>query len=132
MRRVLRTSAKCGVLAATVLLALGACAWVQVGSWVGNGSRTTETFRVSASEWKVSWQLRDLRPDWEIRPWIIFRVVDSTGRRVRYVDTTDAWGETHIRTEPGDFYIEILGSGTFTEWTITAQDCVSRSGCTGR
>lgn len=132
MRQALRTSAKCGVLAAIVVLAFGACEWVQVGFWVGNGPRTTETFRVSASEWKVSWQLRDLRPDREIRPWVSFRVVDSTGRKVGYVDTYDTWGETYVRAQPGDFYIEIMYSGIFTEWTIIAQDCVSRSGCTGR
>ncbi len=80
----------------------------------------------------MSWQLRDLRPDWEIRPWVIFRVVDSTEKRVGYVDTYDTWGETYIRTDPGDFYIEIIGSGAYTEWTVIAQDCLSRPGCTGR
>jgi len=94
--------------------------WVDVASWEGTGSQTTETFYVNASEWRVQWSLRNTDPGWDLDPWVAISVRDSGDNRVDFIMSEDSWGTSYIHSGPGSFFLRLDG-GIYTEWDVAAQ-----------
>ena len=93
--------------------------WLNVATWEGTGSRTTETFYVNASEWRIKWSLRATEPDWDYEPWLLISVRDNGGNYVATIMSSDSWGTGYVHSGPGNFFLEL--DGIFTEWDVAVQ-----------
>jgi hypothetical protein len=91
--------------------------WSAVRSWTGTGSRTTESFRISSDEWRISWEAEGDRA-YGVLLISIYRVGGDL------VDLIYAEGassnSSYVHNSPGEYYLQIAGANI--RWKVTAFD----------
>lgn len=82
-------------------------------SWKGDGSKETESFAITGSEFRVRWTVA--KPD----GLIFIQVVDETGRSVGNAQGSKS-DSTVVRAKPGRYYLKISSAVT-GGWEVSVE-----------
>lgn len=93
--------------------------WIEIKTWEGQGSKYTEKFQISGSEWRVNWKGYDeIHQDLGI---IQIFVYDDSGDMVALIANTQGISEdvSYVHT-PGSYYLWINSANI--NWKVTVDE----------
>jgi hypothetical protein len=104
----------------SALILIQAATWTPIGSWTGEGTKETETFMVTAREWRVTWTAKKKNPTLPVRVFAIAVYNAANDTPVSSINPGDAEaaGESYVRGA-GRYYLKIAAGNA--AWTVRAE-----------
>jgi general secretion pathway protein G len=95
--------------------------WETVQTWRGNGMKQTESFYIAQREWRIRWSMRSTSKI-GLPATLSVRVYRDDGEYVCLAlnQVGDGSDITHVRSSPGQHYLDI--DGTLTDWTVSVEE----------
>jgi hypothetical protein len=123
-----RTTALILILVAVTLVAASlstmpveAANWQQVTTITGSGSKISDEFRISGSEWRIRWTYNTNVQDPSFTEFSFFVYPHGeTANYVDYVYDSDTSGTLNIHEGPKLYYVNILAANT-PSYTLTVE-----------
>lgn len=96
-------------------------AWTEVATWRGDGTKSTETFSIKSSEWRILWATKIQLASASIKMLQIM-VYNEKGELVALAANTTNAGDdfSYVRSKPGNYYLEIMSLNC--DWAIAVED----------
>jgi len=94
--------------------------WHFITAFSGTGDKTTDTFKISSSKWRIKWSYTTNYPEYAIFSVFIY----PKGETVSYIDFIDASGASKSDIsyiyQSGEFYLKII-TANLENWQITIE-----------
>ena len=94
--------------------------WHYVTSFSGQGDKTTDSFKITGSKWRIKWNYTTNYPEYATFSIFIY----PKGETVSYIDFVDASGagksDVSYIYQSGEFYLKIIAAN-LESWQITIE-----------
>jgi len=94
--------------------------WHYITSFSGQGDKTTDSFKITSSKWRIKWSYTTNYPEYAMFSIFIY----PKGETVSYIDFIDASGASKSDVsyvyQSGEFYLKII-TANLESWQITIE-----------
>lgn len=100
--------------------------WVQVKTFTGKGDKTTATFHISGSKWRINWAVETKSPDLGVFVFYVYPEGETGYKFIEQIMHSDGdySDTTYMYEGNGSFYIKV-DTSNIESWTIEVEDCIS-------